>query len=316
MARHASGADSEGGSKAWFWPALLGVLAAGAVLFYVTSQANGPHAPLVNPATVEKDKAQHDQATALLEQGLNLLEAGKFSEAMALTEQAMALRGDLVVTHMAVAQIALQMRDYSRAEQEFQVVLRKQPGDPEATLSLAVIAAARKDYEGARKKIAAVVSKADPKKVMQSIPLLILQAAANMDQPEAAARHAKGALQLGRGGEVLTEARVYGPDVMVFLAEQLEQMNRPADAGTVYAVAAKETAGNLAKAQRAARAAELFLRAGRLEAAAAQARAAIEADPSNPRWVLLQESVSAATSRPAAGSQPSVNVTPFGLPAN
>jgi hypothetical protein len=145
---------------------------------------------------------------------------------------------------------------------------------------------------------------------------MILQVAANMDQPETAARYAKDALQLSRGDEVLAEAEPYGPDVIALLAEQLEQMNRPSDAGVAYATAAKETPGNLVKAQRAARAAELFLGAGKLEAAGAQVRAAIEADPSNPRWVMLQERVAAATSRPAAGSEPSVNVTPFGLPAN
>ena len=154
MTKHMSGTGGEGRSKAWFWPALLGIVAAGAALFYVAGQANGPRTPVVNPAAVERDKARYEQAMALLEQGLKLLEAGKPSEAMPLAEQAVALRGDLVVTHMAVAQIALQMRDYSRAEREFQVVLQKQPDDTEAQLSLAVIAAARKDYQGARQRIA------------------------------------------------------------------------------------------------------------------------------------------------------------------
>jgi len=305
MARHMSG---EGGSKTWFWPALLGVVAAGAALFYVAGQANGPRTPVIDPASFEQDKAQYERAMALLEQGLKFLEAGKFSEAMALAEQAMALRSDLVVTHMAVAQIALQTREYNRAEQEFQVVLQKQPDDGEALLSLAAIAAARKDYGAARQKIAVVVSKAEPLKAMQSVPLMLLQTAANMDRPETAARHARDALQQGSGSNVVIEAKVYGPDVMALLAEQFEQMNKPAEAGIAYAEAAKETSGNLVKAQRAARAAELFLAAGKLEAASGQVRAAIEADPSNPQWVVLRERVAAA-SQPA-GSQPSVNVTP------
>jgi tetratricopeptide (TPR) repeat protein len=300
----------------WFWPALLGVLAAGAALFYVAGQANGPRTPLVDPAAVEKDNASYERATALLEQALKSVEAGKYNEAMAQAEQAMALRSDMVAAHRTVAQIALQMRDYSRAEQEFQVVLRREPDDAATLLSLAMIAAVRKDYDAARGKIAAVVSKAAPEKVAQSVPLMLLQTAANMDQPEVAARHASNALQQGGGGDVVIEAKVYGPDVMSLLAEQLEHLGKPAEAAIAYAEAAKETAGNLVKAQRSARAAELFMASGNEKAAGGQVRAAIEADPSNPRWVVLRERVAAVTSQAAADSQPAVNVTPFGLPAD
>jgi tetratricopeptide (TPR) repeat protein len=316
MTKHMSGTGGEGRSKAWFWPALLGIVAAGAAMFYFAAQANGPRTPVVNPAVAEREKARYDQAMALLDQGLKLLEADKFSEALPLAEQAMALRGDLVVTHMAVAQIALQMREYSRAEQEFQVVLQKRPDDAEALLSLAVIAAARKDYGGARQKIASAVSGADLSGMVQSIPLMVLQAAANMDQPETAGQHARTALQQDDGSMAMVEAKVYGPDVIALLAEQFEQMDKLTEAGVAYAEAAKGTQGNLLKAQRAARSAEMFLAAGRREAATAQVRSAIEADPGNPQWVVLRERVEAAASQPEASSEPSMNVTPFGLPAN
>ena len=145
---------------------------------------------------------------------------------------------------------------------------------------------------------------------------MVLQTAANMDQPETAGQHARAAVQQGDGSMALIEAKVYGPDVIALLAEQFEQMDRPTEAGVAYAEAAKETPGNLVKAQRAARAAEMFLAAGKREVATAQVRAAIEADPGNPQWVVLRERVEAAASQPGASSEPSMNVTPFGLPGN
>lgn len=308
--------SDQGGSKPWFWPALLGILAAGVVIFYVAGQANGPRKPLVDPVSVERNKVQYEQVMALLDQGLKLLEAGRFSEAMPLAEQALALRGDLVITHMAVAQIALQMREYDRAEKEFLAVLQKQPDDVEARLSLGVIAAVRKDYEDARRKVAAVLSDVDPSWTRQSIPLTVLQTAANMDQPEVAAQHARTAAQLGDGKMSVIEARMYGPDVVALLAEQFEQLNRPIEAGITYAEAASLTPGNLVKAQRAGRAAEMLLAGGKLEQAAEQARTAIEADPSNPQWVVLRDRIAAATSQPNTGELPSIDVTPFGLAPN
>jgi tetratricopeptide (TPR) repeat protein len=291
-------------------------MAAGAALFYVAGQASGPRTPVIDPAAAERNKARYGRTMALLEQGLKLLEAGKHDEAMALAEQALALGGDPVVAHMAVAQIALQMRDYSRAEREFQVVLQKQPYDKEAKLSLATIAAARKDYPAARQQIASVLTPADAEWAAQSIPLLVLQAVANMDQPETAGQHARAAVQQGDGRMALIEAKVYGPDIIALLAEQFEQLDRPTEAGIAYAEAAKDTPGNLVKAQRAARAAEMFLSAGKMDVATEQVRVAIEADPGNPQWVVLRERLEAAASQPGTTSEPSVNVAPFGLPAN
>ncbi len=305
--------------KPWFLPALAAVLVIGGLLFYAVRHAGGPSRPLVDPAAAERDKASYERAMALLERGRPYLESGNYSQAMSLAEEALSLRGDLAITHMAVAQVALQMHDYDRAEQEFRAVLERHPdagGQQEALLSLAVVAAARKQYDSARRQVEAVLSKADRQQAARAVPVLVLQAAANLDRPEVAARYMGDALDQEKNrGQVLLETAVYGPDVTALLAEHLDRRNKPEEAARAFALAAGGTSGNVLKAQRAGRAAELFLAAGKPEAAGDLVKGALEADPSNPQWVLLADRVRAASSAPAA-SQPAIHVPGISLPVN
>ena len=310
-------------SKPWFLPALVGIALVGIVLIILVPSLNGPAKPLIDPAVSAQNNIRFNQAMALLEQGRKLVEAEKYKEAMPLAEQALALCPDVAPTHRAVAQIALQMRDYNRAEQEFRAVLARDPGDEMTLFNLAAIAAIRKDYLSARKQVADALTKVDPQRAGQSLPLTVLQAAANMDQPQVAAKYMHDAIQRDAShGAILVEAKVYGPDVIALLAEQLEQPDSTTAgspratsdaAGACYALAAKDTTGNLLKAQRAARAAEHYLSAGKPDAALGQVRVCLEADPANPLWIVLRDRIAAASSQPAAASQPSINMPSFGL---
>jgi tetratricopeptide (TPR) repeat protein len=319
MAKQMNDARDEAGSQGsrpWFLLAMAGIVLSGIVLVLLIRSQNGPVGPIVDPAASAENNARFNKAMTLLEQQRPLLEAGKYQEAFSLAEQALALRPDLAQMHLAVAQIALQMRDYNRAEQEYQAVLARDPVDKESLFNLSTIAAVRKDYESARKQFAHAVTKVGQRTPDQSLPLIVLQAASNMDRPQVAARHMNAAIQMDRdGGTVLLMVKVYGPDVIALLAEQLElQGPAAADAAaSSYALAAKDTPGDSLRARRAARAAELYLSAGRLDAALAQVRISLEADPSNPQWIVLRNRIAAADSQPSAATQSGIRTLPFGL---
>ncbi len=303
--------------KAWFFPALAAIVLAGVIVIWFTGRVHGPATSLLDPAAAARNRATFDKAMALLDRVRPLLEAEDYKQALPLAKQALTLAPDQVHTHMAVAQIALQIRDYDLAEKEFQAVLDRKPDDQESQFNLAGIAACRKNYDSARKHFdAGMALVKDRQAAARFLPLQVLQAAIYMDQLETAQNHLSDAVRgAGRSDNVLLlEARVYGPDVVTLLADQLEQQDRPAGAAAALAEAAKQTSGNLGKAQRAARSAELYLAAGNRDTAGEQVRIALEADPANPQWVVLRDKIQAG-SQPTS-RRPAVKAPIFGLPAN
>jgi len=278
----------------WLWPAAAALVALGLILILIGRSWYGPVRPPVDPAAVQRRSEQVRQARQMLQQAIESLLAGKTEEALRLSEQVLDLAPDLAVAHLVAARAALELRLYNRAEQGFRKLLEIDPRNPDAQASLGALALLRGQTNQARQLLDDARRQMEKQGRPLSPGLLVSLAAAYADQAEKASALLKQAVTEDKDG-ALQSAGWLGPAVLAQLARVLDQEGMAADAAEAFAAAAGAPSG---KAEWAARAAELYLKIGNLTSAAEQIGRALQLQPNDPSYLVLQRRIRAARGEP------------------